>query len=101
MRVYFERSGGFAGMLLSTTVNTDSLPNDEALYFQTTIEESGFFDIPDRLMGSEGGADRFHYRLTVEASGREHTVEFSDSATPEALRPLVERLTNLARSSRG
>jgi hypothetical protein len=98
MRIYFERSGGFAGMLLSTTVDTDSLSQEEALYFQSTFEETGFFELPARLSAPQEGADRFQYRLTVETGERQHTVELSDASAPDDLRPLLDRLTSLARS---
>ena len=100
MRIYFERSGGFAGMLLTTSVDTDALSEEEAIFFQSNVEESRFFDLPERLGTPGMGADRFHYHLGVETQERRHTVDFGETATPEALAPLIERLTALARSPR-
>lgn len=99
MRIYFERSGGFAGMLLTTSVDTDSLSEEEAVFYQTKVEESGFFDLPERLGSPGGGADRFQYHLSVETKESRHSIDFGETATPEALTPLIERLTALARSS--
>lgn len=98
MRIYFERSGGFAGMVLSTTVDTDTLPQEEAVFFQTKFAEAGFFDLPDLLDAPGEGVDRFHYRLSAETVEQRKTVEFGETAAPEQLRPVLERLSILARS---
>ena len=100
MRIYFERSGGFTGIVLSTTVDTDSLTSEEATFFQSKIEQAGFFDLPESLNAPGGGVDRFQYRLSVETEEQKHTVEFGEAAVPEQLRPLLERLSTLARSPR-
>jgi len=100
MRIYFERSGGFTGMLLTSSVDTDSLSEEEAVFYQSKVEESGFFDLPARLGSPDAGADRFHYRLSVETKESHHSIDFGETSAPEALAPLIERLTALARSSR-
>ncbi len=45
-------------------------------------------------------ADLFHYKLAVEDEGRRHTVKTGDVAVPEALRPLIQRLTAMTCSTR-
>lgn len=100
MRIHFERTGGFAGMRMVATIDTESLSPDKARDLQELVDTSGFFDLPAGTSTGMSGADRFHYRLTVETEGREHTVQVGDAALPEALWPLLRRLTVLARSGR-
>jgi hypothetical protein len=92
MKIHFERTGGFAGLKLRTTVDSESLPRREAERLERLLARSHFFELPLSLEGRTPGADRFHYRVTVESGGRTHTVRTSDAALPEELRPLVEWL---------
>jgi hypothetical protein len=64
------------------------------------VEGAHFFDLPPVLKPPVEGADRFQYRLTVERGKQFHTVETSESAAPEQLQPLLDRLTDAARSQR-
>jgi hypothetical protein len=101
MRIYFERTGGFAGMVMTFTVDTASLPLDEAHDLTQMVDTAGFFDLPAEIAKPVPGADRFHYQLTVEAAERQHTVEMGEAAVPETLQPLLRRLMTMARSRRG
>jgi hypothetical protein len=101
MKIRFERSGGFAGMLVTTTVDTEALAPEEAQQLRLSIEEADFFALPRKLTAPSPGADHFQYNITVESEGRRHTIETTDVAAPEALRPLLRRLTRLARSTGG
>ncbi len=98
MRIEFKRSGGFMGLSLSTTVDTDSLAVQEADDLKRLVEAAGFFTLPATLKSTKG-ADQFTYRLTIESGDQRHTVEVSDSVAPESLRPLLQRLTSMARST--
>ena len=101
MRIHFERTGGFAGMRMTAVVNTESLSPEEACDLREMLDTAGFFDLPAAITSPTPGADRFHYKLTVEAEGRRHTVDVGEAAVPETLRPLIQQLTAFARSSRG
>jgi hypothetical protein len=100
MRIYFERTGGFLGMRLAVEVMTESLSSAEAEEMEALVESAHFFDLPSILKPPTEGADRFQYKLSVERGEEFHTVETSDSATPQDLQPLIERLTEAARSQR-
>ena len=97
MRVSFERTGGFAGMRMTAALDSDSLSPDEQRDLRDMIETAGFFQLPKRIIAPTPGADRFIYRVTVEAEGQRHTVEMGEAAIPPPLRPLLERLTTAAR----
>lgn len=100
MRIEFVRTGGFAGMRTATAVNTDTLPPDEARALRESVDAARFFDLPAVIASPTPGADRFQYKITVEAEGRQHTVELGEAAVPEALQSLIQRLTALARAAR-
>ena len=98
MRIHFERTGGFAGMRVTSTVDTDSLPPDDARDLADMVDDSGFFDLPAAFTSPPGGEpDRFQYKLTIESEGRRHTVEMGEATAPDSIRPLLRRLTTLAR----
>jgi len=94
MRIEFTRSGGFAGMRVAKVLNTDEMPEGEALEFKELVKSSGFFDLPESLRSQ--GADKFQYDITIESDGRSHTVKADEDAIPPALVPLVKRLESCA-----
>ena len=97
MRISFERTGGIAGMRLATTIDSDNLSAEEAGKLQGLIEAANFFDQPATSHGPVPGADRFQYKIAVQAEDRCHTIQVNDAALPAVLRPLVQWLTNAAR----
>jgi hypothetical protein len=99
-QVHFERTGGFAGIRLATSVNAADLPADEARALEEEIQAARFFGQPEQIRSAGNEPDRFQYKITVEQEGKSHTVEVGESAMPETLRPLVEHLGNLARTRR-
>jgi hypothetical protein len=100
MRIHYVRTGGFAGMRLATTIDSDTLPEDEASVLEHELNETQFFSLPDQLVNQEGGADRFNYEITVEHGGKTHTVQAGETALPEPMQQLVQHLDRLARENR-
>ncbi|MGA7932970.1 MAG: protealysin inhibitor emfourin [Kovacikia sp.] len=96
MRISFERSGGFAGISLTTTVDTATLTPAEGSQLRQVVEVADFFLLPAEIP-SPAQPDRFQYRLTVEEGNRHHTVTMGESAVPGTLRPLLDWLLNAAR----
>jgi hypothetical protein len=101
MRIEFKRSGGYAGIPLSATIDLDTLPAAESKYVRDLIDAAGFFALPAAITAPVPGADRFQYTLTIKTPERQHTVEIHEAAAPPALRPLLEWLTSAARLQRG
>ena len=97
MRIHFERSGGFTGLTLVTTVESDTLSQQEEQHLRQLLDEAGFFDLPGLLQDTTSAVDQFRYTVTVETPGRRHTVEVTDGAVPPPLRPLLQWLARAAR----
>ena len=97
MRIEYERSGGFAGMHFTTTVETAALPHAEAVKWHELVEQAKFFELPAMIPAPTPGIDRFVYKLLIDDRGLQHTVEVGEAALPESLRPLIEQLQKLAR----
>ena len=100
MRIYFERTGGFAGLKLKTSLDADSLTPQQARRLRKLLQESRFFELPLRMDASVARPDRFQYRLTVENENCVHTVQANEDAVPPEMRPLLDWLTATARQQR-
>lgn len=101
MKIYFERTGGFMGRSICTTVDTNQIPPEQALSLLEKIDTAAFFDLPESpdagLESAPGSADQLCYKVTVEVAGVSHTVETSDMHVPEQLQPLLNELNQYSR----
>jgi hypothetical protein len=92
------RSGGVAGIRPpAKTLDTAGVPAAAAQRIEELLGLADFFKLPAELPEPSPSADRFQYSLTVcPASGREHTVTFTEAAASEALRELKRLVRDLA-----
>ena len=97
MRATLERTGGFAGMHLTSTADTEELPSADAKRLRQLVTNANFFALPAMIIPQPPQPDRFQYKLTIEDGGRVHTVTASESALPPGLRPLADFLSGQAR----
>jgi hypothetical protein len=100
MHIEFTRSGGFAGMRLGTSVDTDQLPAEQASTLDRLISEAGFFDLPEKITPTKPAPDRFEYNVTVDSGEKTHSIVVNEKGAPDSLRPLLNYLTTLAMVSR-
>ncbi len=94
--INFKRTGGFMGREVETDIDLNKMPNDEAQELQNLLLESNFFNIPQNLI-EPAKHDEYEYTITVDAGNSHHTVQTSDSSAPESMRPLLEKLSSLAK----
>jgi hypothetical protein len=92
MHIHFERTGGFAGMRKAVSLDSESLSPEEGEKLQKMIDAAGFFDLPAKFPAPKKGADYFQYLITVELEGKKHTVQVTETAVPDNLRPLIQYL---------
>ncbi len=84
MKVYFERTGGFAGLKTSVLLDTDKMSHDESEEFYSVYNNTNFLHLPQKTESKNNVADVFHYKITVEMQDEKYTVETTDlSLTPE------------------
>jgi hypothetical protein len=93
MRIFLERTGGFAGRKIEGSLDSSTLPLSQARLLSRLLKESSFFDLPPVLESSQPGADRFSYKVTVETEKGSHTVEAGEAAIPGSMRPFLDFLT--------
>ncbi len=99
MRITFERSGGFMGLKSSVVIDLNELPLDQAGTLRRLLDEAHFLTLPENPP-THPNPDGYQYAITVETSTITHTVHTSDVNAPSELRPLLEELSQRARSQR-
>ena len=99
MKIQFARTGGVAGIRLTATLDSESLPPEEADRLRRLIAAASFFEQPPSRHSRIGGADRFQYEVTVEEGDRIKKVELDESSVPETLQPLLDYLVDSARKA--
>lgn len=95
MKILLRQTGGFAGVAIDlATIDTASMPPDAARAWQEAIEDIKFFSLRAAVASEAIGADMLVYQITVEDSGRRHTVSFvdDDSLATARLRRLKDRI---------
>ncbi len=100
MRIQFERSGGFAGMRLAATIDTATLPAEQASALQDSIDAARFFDLPANIPAPPNAADQFQYHVSIDAGSKKHTVDVGEGSASPALSALLQQLTTLAKSAK-
>ena len=100
MQIIFDRSGGFMGIKSSLIVKVDELPPEQAQTLRRLLDEANFFTLPENPT-TQPAPDGFQYTITVETDTIAHTVRTSDTSAPDELRPLLQELSQRARSQRG
>jgi hypothetical protein len=96
--INFKRSGGAMGKEVAMDFDLSSMPDNMAQRLHNLINETNFFEIPtvDDLRAAK---DEYEYVITVVAGNTIHTVRATDSSMPKSLPPLIEELTELAKTT--
>lgn len=97
-KINFKRTGGILGREIDKNIDLNELPAAESQELMQLITETNFFKIPQNLI-QHAIPDEYEYTVTVEAGNTHHTVHASDASAPESLRPLLDKLSTLARGT--
>ncbi len=92
MQVRFARSGGFAGLDLVATVNTEDLSGEQ----QDLVAGLLSGDLRDQDASRTGGADQFCYQLDIQHGDRVVRCQWEEPEVPDSVRPLLAALTEQA-----
>ncbi len=99
MKIFFERSGGFAGQTLRLVLNLDLLSEPEAVYIGELLQDA--IDTPlESGTGPTYTRDGFEYSLTLDEDGRKTSYKFINGIVPVRALPLLTELTTRAKSHR-
>ncbi len=85
------------GRKVSLTIELDDLPPDQVATLEMLLQKADFFNLPASLI-EQVTPDSFLYVITVTTETQQHTVRANDTSVSESLRPLLDELTNRARS---
>ena len=94
MRVTVERSGGFAGITRTASVDRDALAPEDARTMEELVRDLGDAAPIARAPSSE--RDRFEYSVTLETGEGVRTIRASESEVSPSLRRLIEWVTSTA-----
>lgn len=101
LKIFFEQSGGIAGISRKVTIDTHSLPPSEVHEIEAIVDRSKFFELPSTILQpkSSTAADYFKYKITLESDSgnNKHTVETTDITMPSELSPFVVYLRRKAK----
>ena len=98
LRVSFEQSGGFAGLLKGCVLDADELPADESAELRRLVASSGLETSSEGT--SRGTRDRRQLAITIDRGGERVEIVCDDGCTPEEARPLVAFLAARAKPVR-
>lgn len=98
MRVRFQNNEGL--VFLShvsppVTIDVGALTEGERRALEQLVKEARFFDLPSRVPATRG-VQNHRWEITVEESGRQHSISVSDPVQGPALRRLVQHLREMA-----
>lgn len=95
--ISYKRTGGAIGKEIAVDFNLAEMPANISQRLQNLITESNFFANPV-VNEALSRPDEFEYTVTIDAGNSMHTVRTTDTSMPESLRPLIEDLTELAKT---
>jgi hypothetical protein len=98
--IWFERSGGFTGISTSVEIDSKLLSYDESEELKQLIDQSDFFELIKNDTIQVSMPDQFQYTITIKDDRAKRTVEFSDITMPDTMRPLINYLSQKARSKK-
>lgn len=93
-RIALERSGGFVNVTLRADLPTEALTPHERAGVDALLRR------PAAQGAIAGAPDRYQYDLTVRSGARQHHVRLGEHEIDERLRPLIQRLEDIAASER-
>jgi hypothetical protein len=104
MRIDFTQGGGlgyFPGLNKPVTIEVDRLEASEAEELKRLVEAAHFFDLPATIGApARGAADYQYYVLTVEDSGRRHTVRIFIPVEDVTLQDLLQAVQKQVKAAR-
>lgn len=99
LRVRFIQEGGLAGLRSVYEADESSLTAGEVSDIRSMLDESEFFDLPDRVRNGEPIPDLFQYMVWVAVGRRNRSVTTYDGTGPHASPALMKLIEWLKQRS--
>ena len=97
MKIYFEQSGGLAGIENNVSIDSTSLVPEEASELQSLVDNARFADLPSQPAAPLRGADYIEYKITIETNdNRKYSLNTTDLTMPPSVGPLIRYLRQKA-----
>jgi hypothetical protein len=97
MKIYFEQSGGLAGIDENISINSDSLDPQDASELQRLVDSANFFDLPSEPAAPLRGSDYLEYKITIETNdNKKHSIKTTDLTVSPNVAPLIRYLRRKA-----
>jgi len=97
MKIFFEQSGGVAGIANNISIDSSSLDPYEASELQHLVNNANFFDLPSGTTAQLRGADYLEYKITIETNdNKKHSIKTTDLTIPPNVAPLIRYLRRKA-----
>lgn len=94
MKLRFDQSGGYAGLLKGCDIDTADLPYEKAKELEDLVQAS---EIASGEFLSTSSRDLQQYELTIEDGGSKTSVIFDDGSVPQSAKRLIGYLKKCAK----
>jgi hypothetical protein len=88
-----ERSGGFAGLTRTYTVDTDQLDPARSADYLSLLADLDLAQLAERARSAPAHPDQFQYDLDVELDGSRQQLRFGDATQAPELKTLARMIT--------
>jgi hypothetical protein len=95
MRIRFQQSGGYAGLIKGCELDTESLPPEEAMVIHSLVKKSNIKG--NQKFITRDARDLRTYSITVEKNEESNSISFDDMTVPEGVQELLSFLESRAK----
>jgi|SRR6478672_11092695 hypothetical protein len=100
MKIEVQRSGGFAGITMTFSVDETSVTVPEASQLEELVEKAAFFDLSSsNIPIKKPGADYYSYNITIDMRGKRHNVKVTDLTISKDLRSVINLVMEIQKRS--
>src|SRR5260370_29790280 len=87
MKIRFDQSGGYAGLIKGCEIDTAALPPENARELEQLVKASAISASGEFL--SDSSRDLHQYEITIEDEASKTSVVFDDENIPQSAKPLL------------
>jgi len=94
MRIRFDQTGGYAGLLKGCEIDTSTLPPEKAREVEQLVEASA---MSSGEFLSNSSRDLHQYEISIEDGASKTSIVLDDENIPQSVRPLISFLKKCAK----